>query len=147
MSSPRSAPAVQVAAALICRQGRFLICQRPAHKARGLMWEFAGGKVEPGESPAEALVRECREELGLAVTPGPVYARLTHAYPDLTVELILFQVTEFRGEPQRLEHAELRWIRVEESGEFEFCPADRPLLERLRREGLPETPQESGGAE
>ena len=130
---------VRVAAALILRGGRFLICRRPAHKARGGLWEFAGGKVEPGESAAEALVRECREELDIEVVPGPVYMELTHAYPDLTVELILLRVDEFRGEPRLLEHSELRWIRTEEIGDYDFCPADREILERLTREGLPQS--------
>lgn len=128
---------VRVAAALIVRQGRFLICRRPAHKARGGLWEFPGGKLEPGESAAQCLIRECREELAIEVTPGPVYMELTHAYPDLTVELILLQVNEFAGTPLLLEHSELRWISVGEIGDFDFCPADREILARLEREGLP----------
>ena len=133
---------VRVAAALTVRQGRFLICRRPMHKARGGLWEFPGGKLEPGESAAQALIRECREELAIEVTPGPVYMRLTHEYPDLTVELILLQVDEFAGTPLLLEHSELRWISVEEIGDFRFCPADREILARLEREGLP-TPAEA----
>ncbi|MBQ6607407.1 MAG: (deoxy)nucleoside triphosphate pyrophosphohydrolase [Firmicutes bacterium] len=136
---------VRVAAALMIRQGRFLICRRPMHKARGGLWEFPGGKLEPGESAAEALIRECREELAIEVTPGPVYTRLTHEYPDLTVELILLQVDEFAGTPLLLEHSELRWISVEEIGDFRFCPADREILARLEREGLP-TPAEAAKA-
>ena len=128
---------VRVAAALLVREGRFLICRRPAHKARGGLWEFPGGKLEPGESAAEALIRECREELAIEVAPGPVYMELTHAYPDLAVELILLQVNEFAGEPRLLEHSELRWIQPEETGAFDFCPADREILEKLGREGLP----------
>ena len=128
---------VRVAAALLVREGRFLICRRPAHKARGGLWEFPGGKLEPGESAAQCLIRECREELAIEVTPGPVYMELTHAYPDLTVELILLQVDEFAGEPRLLEHSELRWIGVEEMEDFDFCPADREILEKLGREGLP----------
>lgn len=128
---------VRVAAALILREGRFLICRRPMHKARGGLWEFPGGKLEPGESAEQALIRECREELGIEVTPGPVYMGLTHEYPDLTVELILLQVDEFAGTPLLLEHSELRWISVEEIGDFRFCPADREILARLEREGLP----------
>ncbi|MBP1558431.1 MAG: NUDIX domain-containing protein, partial [Oscillospiraceae bacterium] len=77
----------QVVAALIWRQDRFLICQRPAHKARGLLWEFVGGKVEPGETKEEALARECREELDADVRAGEVFMQLVHEYPDLTVEL------------------------------------------------------------
>lgn len=128
---------VRVAAALIMQEGRFLICRRPAGKSQGGLWEFAGGKLEPGESPVAALVRECREELGVTVSPGPVYMELVHAYPDLTVELIVFRVDEFKGVPQMLEHQDLRWISVEEIGGFDFCPADGAILERLRREGLP----------
>ena len=98
---------VAVAAALICQGGRFLIGQRPAHKARGLLWEFVGGKLEPGETGPEALSRECREELGVTVAVGPLYARLTHTYPDLTVELLLYQAAIAAGTPQLLEHADL----------------------------------------
>ncbi len=127
----------EVVAALIWDKDRFMICRRPPHKARGLLWEFVGGKVEPGETKEEALIRECREELAIEVTPGPVYMRLTHEYPDLTVELILLQVDEFAGTPLLLEHSELRWISVEEIGDFRFCPADREILEKLGREGLP----------
>lgn len=63
----------EVVAALIWDRGRFLICQRPAHKARGMLWEFVGGKVEPGETREEALIRECREELAITLSVGAVY--------------------------------------------------------------------------
>lgn len=128
---------VAVAAALICQGGRFLIGQRPAHKARGLLWEFVGGKLEPGETGPEALSRECREELGVTVAVGPLYARLTHTYPDLTVELLLYQAAIAAGTPQLLEHAALRWVAVDELEQYDFCPADAPILERLCAEGLP----------
>ena len=98
----------EVVAALIWRQNKFLICQRPAHKARGLLWEFVGGKVEPGETKEQALVRECREELDVAVEPREIFLELTHTYPDLTVHLTLFQTRLLGGEPRRLEHADLR---------------------------------------
>ena len=124
-------------AALICQGGRFLIGQRPAHKARGLLWEFVGGKLEPGETGPEALSRECREELGVTVAVGPLYARLTHTYPDLTVELLLYQAAIAAGTPQLLEHAALHWVAVDELEQYAFCPADAPILERLRAEGLP----------
>lgn len=128
---------VAVAAALICQGERFLIGQRPAHKARGLLWEFVGGKLEPGETGPEALSRECREELGVTVAVGPLYARLTHTYPDLTVELLLYQAAIAAGTPQLLEHTALRWVAVDELEQYAFCPADAPILERLRAEGLP----------
>ena len=128
----------EVVAALIWRQNKFLICQRPAHKARGLLWEFVGGKVEPGETKEQALVRECREELDVAVEPREIFLELTHTYPDLTVHLTLFQTRLLGGEPRRLEHADLRWITPEEIPQYPFCPADQVILERLLRgEGHP----------
>lgn len=80
----------EVVAALIVKDHRFLICQRPAHKARGLLWEFVGGKVEQGETLPQALIRECREELGIRVTPQEIFMQLVHTYPDITVRLTLF---------------------------------------------------------
>ena len=123
----------EVVAALIWERDRFLICQRPAHKARGLLWEFVGGKVEPGETREEALVRECREELDIALEMGGVFMEVTHRYPDLTVHLTLFNATIREGVPRKLEHNDLRWITVEEMDRYAFCPADREILERLRQ--------------
>ena len=122
----------QVVAALVWRQDRFLICQRPAHKARGLLWEFVGGKVEPGETKEEALARECREELDADVRAGEVFMQLVHEYPDLTVELTLFHAT-MEGEPRLLEHNDLRWITVEEIDDYDFCPADTEILAALKQ--------------
>ena len=122
----------QVVAALIWENGRFLACQRPAHKARGLLWELVGGKVEPGESKEQALVRECREELGVTVAVGPVFLELTHAYPDLTVHLTLFHARIVEGRPQKLEHNDLRFLTPEESANYAFCPADSAILQALR---------------
>lgn len=123
----------EVVAALIWDGDRFLICQRPAHKARGLLWEFVGGKVEPGETKAQALIRECREELAVTVTPGPVFMEVTHVYPDLTVHLTLFDAAIAAGTPQLLEHHDLRWIPVEEIDNYAFCPADVEILARLKQ--------------
>ena len=129
---------VEVVAALIRDGKRFMACQRPAHKARGLLWEFVGGKVEPGESHEEALIRECREELDVEVTVGDVYMALTHVYPDLTVRLTLFNAQIAKGEPKMLEHNDIRWITVEEISEYDFCPADEEILEELKKRGLPQ---------
>lgn len=129
---------VEVVAALVRTKEnprRFLICQRPAHKARGLLWEFVGGKVEPGETKQEALVRECREELGVTVSVGNVYMELTHDYPDLTVHLTLFHAEITDGVPQLLEHKAICWIAPEEIDGYDFCPADEEILARLRLEG------------
>lgn len=122
-----------VVAALIWRGDRFLACQRPAHKARGLLWEFVGGKVEPGETLPEALVRECREELDVTVQVGEVFMEVEHEYPDLTVRLTLFHAALPCGEPKALEHNDLRWVTVEEMDALDFCPADEVILAELRR--------------
>ena len=122
----------QVVAPLIWRQDRFLICQRPPHKARRLLWEFVGRKGAPGETKEEALARECREELDATVRAGEVYMQLVHEYPDLTVELTLFHAT-MEGEPRLLEHNDLRWITVEEIDNYDFCPADTEILAALKQ--------------
>lgn len=127
--------ALEVVAALITRGERFLACQRPAHKDRGLLWEFVGGKVEPGETKAQALARECQEELGVAVTVDRPVLEVTHAYPDLTIHLTLFAAALTGEEPQRLEHADLRWMTLEEAQGYPFCPADREILAQLAQAG------------
>ena len=126
----------EVVAALIWDGKRFLACQRPAHKARGLLWEFVGGKVEPGESREQALIRECREELDITVRPGKIFMEVLHEYPDLTVHLTLFHAVIAAGIPKALEHNELRWITVDEIDGLDFCPADEVILERLKQYGV-----------
>ncbi len=123
---------IEVVAALIWQGDRFMACQRPAHKARGLQWEFVGGKVEPGETKEQALIRECREELAVTVEVGDVFMDVVHTYPDLTVHLTLFHASIAEGIPQKLEHCDIRWITVEEIQEYDFCPADQVILDRLR---------------
>lgn len=122
----------EVVAALIWEGGKFMICQRPAHKARGLLWEFAGGKVEPDETKEQALVRECREELAVTVAVGSVFTEVTHTYPDLTIHLTLFNARITSGTPQKLEHNDIRWISPAEIDEYEFCPADEEILGRIK---------------
>ncbi|MBE6633743.1 MAG: DUF1653 domain-containing protein [Ruminococcaceae bacterium] len=128
--------AVEVVAALISRQEngveQIMICQRPAQKARGLLWEFVGGKIEEGETGEEALKRECMEELRVPVSVLGKYAEVTHNYPDITVHLTLYRAEITEGEPVLLEHADLRWITPEEIPSYPFCPADRELLRRIR---------------
>ena len=102
----------EVVAALIWDADRFLACQRPAHKARGLLWEFVGGKVEAGETKEAALIRECQEELGVTVAVEDVFMEVTHEYPDLTVHLTLFNARIAEGVPRKLEHNDIRWITV-----------------------------------
>ena len=120
--------ATEVVAALIWDGDKFLICQRPAHKARGLLWEFVGGKVEPGETKEQALIRECQEELAV----NDVFMEVDHQYPDLHVHLTLFNASILEGLPQMLEHNDIRWITTQEIQRYEFCPADVEILRRLQ---------------
>ncbi len=124
----------EVVAALIWDEDRFMACQRPAHKARGLLWEFVGGKVEPGESKEQALIRECREELDVTISVGDIFYQVVHEYPDLTVHLTLFNAVIAEGVPKKLEHNDIRWIRVDEIPNYTFCPADEEILELLMRQ-------------
>lgn len=124
----------EVVAALIWQGERFLACQRPPHKARGLLWEFVGGKVEPGETREQALIRECREELDVTARVGGIFMELVHEYPDLTVHLTLFHAGIAEGTPRLLEHQALRWLTVEEMDQYPFCPADQAILARLREQ-------------
>ena len=121
----------EVVAALIWNREKFMICQRPAHKARGLLWEFVGGKVEPGESKEQALIRECQEELDVTLSVGSVFMDVVHEYPDLMVHLTLFNATIAEGEPQRLEHNDIQWITPSEISSYEFCPADEEILAKI----------------
>ncbi len=122
---------VEVVAALIWDKDKFLICQRPANKARGLLWEFVGGKVEQGETKEQALIRECQEELAITVDPHEVFTEVTHEYLDITVQLTLFNCTILRGQPQLLEHNDMKWITPAEIPYFEFCPADVEILKKI----------------
>lgn len=122
----------EVVAALIWDADKFMICQRPAEKARGLLWEFVGGKVEPGETKEEALIRECHEELGVTLSVGDVFMAVEHRYPDITVRLTLFNAKIAAGVPRKLEHNDIRWIKKEEIPLYEFCPADVEILQKLR---------------
>ena len=121
----------EVVAALIWDHDRFLICQRPANKARPLLWEFVGGKVEVGETKEQALVRECQEELNITLKVGSAFMDVVHEYPDILVHLTLFNATISAGQPQLLEHNDIRWITASEIPQYEFCPADQEILERI----------------
>ena len=121
----------EVVAALIRQGDKFMICQRPAHKARGLLWEFVGGKVEPGETKEQALIRECQEELAVTLSVEDVFMDVVHEYPDLIVHLTLFNATIAEGEPQKLEHNDIRWITPSEIPKYEFCQADEEILKKI----------------
>ena len=120
-----------VVAALIWNGDKFLACQRPVNKARALLWEFVGGKTEPGETLEQALIRECREELSVTVAPADIFMEVVHKYPDLTVRLVLFNAVIAEGVPQRLEHNDIRWITPAEIPNYDFCPADEEILKRI----------------
>ena len=122
----------EVVAALIWHKDMFLICQRPAHKARALLWEFVGGKVEPNETMEQALIRECREEPNITVDVGSTFMQVIHEYPDILIRLTLFHCTIPTGYPQALEHNDIRWIHPSQIDEFQFCPADADILARIK---------------
>ncbi len=121
----------EVVAALIWNNDKFMICQRPAHKARALLWEFVGGKVESGETKEQALIRECQEELAVTPSVADVFMDVVHEYPDLTVHLTLFNATIEEGEPQKLEHNDIQWITPSEIPNYVFCPADKEILAKI----------------
>ena len=123
---------VEVVAGLIWRGNRFMICQRPKDKARALLWEFVGGKIEPNESGEDALIRECKEELDIIVKPLDVFCDVVHTYPDIVVHLTLYNAEILSGEPKLVEHNDLRWITPDEIDNFDFCPADVEILERIK---------------
>lgn len=121
----------EVVAALIWENGKFMICQRPATKSCALLWEFVGGKVEPGETKEQALIRECREELGVTLSVGTPFIDVVHEYPDITVHLTLFNAIIADGVPKLLEHNNLKWITPAEIPNYDFCPADKEILEKI----------------
>lgn len=120
-----------VAALIFDEAHRFLICRRPPHKMRGMLWEFVGGKAEAGETLSDALIRECREELDITVDVGEEFLQLIHEYPDLTIRLTVFLCKIAEGTPKLLEHVGMKWITPGEIPEYEFCPADREVLEKI----------------
>ena len=124
---------VEVVAALIWDKDKFLICQRPANKARALLWEFVGGKVEKCETKEQALIRECKEELNIMLSVGDVFMEIIHEYPDITVHLTLFNAMIAEGVPQKLEHNDIKWIKPAEIPNYNFCPADEEILLELQR--------------
>lgn len=132
MSKSTDKPFLEVVAALIWQEGRFLICRRPATKARGLLWEFVGGKVEAGETKSKAIARECKEELAILVEPHDVFCEIVHEYDDVNIRLTLFNCTIVGGQPTLLEHSDMRWITVDEIPRYDFCPADEGILAKLQ---------------
>ena len=125
-----------VAAALIDAEGRVLMARRPVGKQHGGLWEFPGGKVEPGETPQAALIRELREELGVEIDPDALTPTAFSESPgDRHLLLLLYRCRSWRGEPRALDAAEIRWVAPGRLAELDMPPADRPLAEALAAEG------------
>lgn len=124
----------QVVAALIRQGDKFMIFQRPENKTRAFEWEFVGGKAEKGETLEQALIRECREEIGVTVKVGSIFAEVDHEYPDIKIHLTVFNAEIAEGIPQRLEHNDIRCITPDEIPQYEFCPADKDILKKIREE-------------
>lgn len=129
---PAGSKPIEVAAALIFRDGRLLITQRHPSAHLGGLWEFPGGKREPGETWEDCVVREIREELGVDMMVGPLFETVTHVYPEKTVHLKFFAGTLPRGEPRPLGCADCRWISRDQLDQFEFPAADAHLLAKLK---------------
>ena len=127
----------EVAAAVMLRgdpaRPEFLLAQRPPGKVYAGYWEFPGGKVELGESPEAALIRELREELGVTVRAARPLGEFSHEYPDRKVCIGLWLVSAWEGEPQGLDGQALRWVAVTQLPGCDLLEADRPMLEPLRR--------------
>lgn len=121
-----------VVAALLQRGKEFLICQRPPTAELPMMWEFPGGKVEPGESGPEALVRECREELQIEIVPGRELMQTEYMNPGGDVRLTFYEAAIAKGEPVRVEHNDMRWITPDDMDQYVFCPADMDFVAYLR---------------
>ena len=123
-----------VACALIDPDARVLLAQRAPGKSMGGLWEFPGGKVDSGETPEESLIRELREELGIAAKEACL-APLTfasHAYPDFHLLMPLYICRRWDGTPQALEHSALKWVRPRDMSQYSMPPADLPLIPMLR---------------
>ena len=120
---------VQVVAAIIERDGRILIARRQPHQSHPLQWEFPGGKVEPGETPAQALARELEEELGIVAAEGTEITHYDYCYPGKDpITLFFIRVTSYTGEPQNLIFTEMRWEAPENLASFDFVEGDRRFI-------------------
>ena len=119
---------LEVTAAIIRKNGKILICQRPAEKNCGLLWEFPGGKIEAGETGEQCIVRECQEELGITLSVERELTDITYEYPDRIVHLHFYLCSIAAGVPEKKEHNALVWITHGEIYQYEFCPADGEML-------------------
>lgn len=123
-----------VSTAVIRQDGKILICQRPPHKGNALKWEFVGGKSEEGETLSQTLIRECKEELDVTVRVGEKLMEIVHAYPDETYRISIFNAEIVEGTPKLLEHVDMKWVYPKDIDNYDFCVADKEILEKIKRE-------------
>ena len=135
MTEPRKR--TLVVAGIITRDAQILISQRRADQALPLQWEFPGGKVEPGEAPVAALVRELAEEIGVEVEVGRIWDVLFHAYPAFDLVMLVYPCRIVGGEPRAVEVADVAWAFPPDLPRWDILPADQPLVQRLVSEGPP----------
>ena len=122
---------IKVVAAVIEKDGKVLFCKRGAGGNCPFLWEFPGGKTEPGETDAEALIRECSEELGVTLDVMEKTAQVCYVYPDISINLSLYRCTLVEGEPAALEHNAIRWVSPDEISGYPLAPADFELWKSL----------------
>lgn len=122
---------IEVVAAIIEKDGKILICRRAENKTRALKWEFPGGKIEPGETPEQAVRRECREELDVDLCVKGEFMRVLHSYPDIEIQLTVFRTAIIGRDPRCIEHKEIRFVYPSELADFELCPADITVAEKI----------------
>ena len=122
---------IEVVAAIIEKDGKILICRRAENKTRALKWEFPGGKIEPGETPEQAVLRECREELDVDLCVKGEFMRVLHSYPDIEIQLTVFRTAIIGSDPRCIEHKEIRFVYPSELADFELCPADITVAEKI----------------
>ncbi|MFO0773667.1 MAG: 8-oxo-dGTP diphosphatase MutT [Nitrospiraceae bacterium] len=139
MTSPAAASAsspavIRVAAGIIVERGRYLISKRPPGGHLAGLWEFPGGKCEPGETLEACLLRELREELSVTVSEPSLLMTVCHTYLEKTVELNFFRCRLVKGTPRAMPGSDIRWVTAFEFSEYEFPPADRPVIARLQQD-------------
>lgn len=123
---------LEVTAAIIRRDGKILICQRPANKNCGLLWEFPGGKIEAGETGEQCIVRECQEELGVKLSVERELTDITYEYPDRIIHLHFYLCGIAAGALEKKEHNAIAWIDPDEVDQYELCPADQAMICKFR---------------
>lgn len=124
---------IKVVACVIVHRGKYLITQRLKRSHLGHLWEFPGGKIEPGESQEECAIRECQEELGILIRPKKLISELLHHYPEVSVQLYFWLCDWVEGEPQAIECANFAWVSPQELSQYEFPEADKQLIKSLTK--------------